>query len=426
MPNLRFVSFLILIGVQSLLSQTAFESVRDILPSDSTTSSATLVDTGLAVSLGNYTGEALVVSSFSGEKTNNAEVLIATYQMAYSGSAIDQPHLRSIQKTSSAAGAGSSVSIVNLTSPANITLQHSENNSKSNLTTLTGSTLSAIPLSAGGMTLNHAYTSVLDPDSPTAVTDFSPVVTSSSFSVPAVHDGTSEIFIMASFDVIANQSGLGTWKLQVKDATSGIWVDAGNHARRSIGTSEGIVTLVALADVSASDNYEVRLVHASDGSAVLTTRNVDLAAVSLSIDQDFYLQSYEADAISPTGATMSIPVASDMQVFAASNITSGSVQNDTGVFSLSLDDGATSTLLASSKREVTSNLFGSVVLAGIVSASASNTNILGMSIDTTNIGFEADSNFVAFGLTAVPESKNFALALGLATCLFVVRRRLKA
>lgn len=415
--------FLYIAIVPTTWAAVTFSAGNDRLLVDSTTSSSTPVNTGLAVSLGGYTGDALVVSSFSGEKTNNSEPVIAQYQLAYNGSVIGQPRFRNIQKSSAAAGAGSSVGVVTISNSNDITLQHAENNSKANLTTLTGSTLSVIPLTSGATTLNHAHQSVLDPSASTTGSSFSQVTATSSFSVPAVHSGTSEIFVMASFGVSADQSGSGSWQLQVRDVATGTWVNVGNQAQRAIGTSEGIVTVVGLADVSAAGSYEARLLHASDGTAQLSTTNIDLVALSLSIGANEYLQSYEATTIGATGASLSIPVGQDMQVFAAANITANSSNNDTGTYLLNLNDGASTNLISSSTREVDSANLGSVALSGVVSLVASNSNTLEMSVDSANLGFSSDSNLVAFGLTSVPEHSSIAWISALVVLIFALRKR---
>ncbi len=424
---LRLPIFILLImWIQPAWSAVTFSAGNSILASNASVSTSTPTDTGLAVSLSGYTGDALVVSSFSGQKSNNSDPITASYRLAYNGGVVGLSRSRIISKSSAAAGAGSSVGIASIVDATDITLQHSRIGSPS-LETLAGSTLSVIPLTSGGTTLNHSSASVTTGAS-TSSTSFSPVATASAFTVPAVHADTSEIFIMASFQVAVSGIGLpppgqGTWKLQVSVFGSGIWTDVGNQMQREISTDSGIATLVGLADLTTADDYEVRLVHASDGAATLSTTNVDLVAVSLSIDETSYLQSYEADTIGSTGASLSVPVDTDMQVFAATSITADSTTNATGTYLLNHNDGTTLNLMSSSTREVNNPDLGSVALSGIVSVAAADTNTLELSVNSNNLTFSSDTNFVAFGLTSVPENSSIAWVTGFFALLLVLKRR---
>lgn len=416
---------------QILVADITFDSQSVKLEADATTALTTYTDTGLSVNLGGYSGAAFVMSTFSGKKSNSSNFFEADYQLYdyNSNSVLGQVHKRQIEKTSTAAGAGSALGIVNL-SGNSVTLQHARTlySQSNSLITLAGSTLTAIPLSSGTTDLSYASASQLLGVN-TSLSDYSSVVTTTgSFNVPAVHEGTKEVFVAAAFDVIASGSGQGSWKLQFKPATGGVWQDVGNTAFRGVNSSEGIVTMVGLADISDAGDYIVRLVQAIDvAGGTLTTSNVDIAAISLSIDATQYLQSYETTVNGvDTTISMQLSLDEDMPVFAAANITANSSGNDTGTYFLSaIDDGSTS-ILASSTREVLSSSLGSVGLSSIYNFTAAGTNSITLTIDSAYLGFDSNSNFVAFELTsttAIPEPATVGFLLGIGAFTLAMLRR---
>ena len=98
---------------------------------------------------------------------------------------------------------------------------------------------------------------------------------------------------------------------------------AGSTARRAVDANSGIVTLVGLADLGesgSSGNYQVRLVQSSDdNSTQITTSNVDVVGISLSVNATEYLQTYEGT-FSTSGSSMTIDLTQDMDVFSVANI----------------------------------------------------------------------------------------------------------
>ncbi|MBT8036330.1 MAG: PEP-CTERM sorting domain-containing protein [Verrucomicrobiae bacterium] len=407
-----------------------FTSKTTLLTADSATSSTTPVNvSGLSTSLTGYTGKAMVMSTFSSQKGSNSSSLTATYRL-HDGAAVGQDHMRVLTKNDAYdTGAGSVLGIADITSGSAVNLQHSRTSSKSiDLETLAGSTLTAIPLTAGGKTLD--YTSLSSSSSVTNSSSSDVTVASltgaNTLSVAAVHDGTSEVFVMASFDTYAAADLDASWSLQYRaEGDTGSWTDIGKQAQRSVTANEGIVTLVGLADLSAAGNYDIQLVQRSDGSNNLTTLGANIVALSLAIDENEYLQSYEATSVGATGATLDIDLSEDMDVFAVSNITAETNGTSTiDNYNLLSNDGTSDTTLAYSTREVGSTDLGSVGLGSISSMLASNNNSFEINSTGTILEFNPDSNFVAFGLTSVPEPSSSAL-LALSATLFAWHRRRK-
>ncbi|WP_162027724.1 MULTISPECIES: hypothetical protein [unclassified Lentimonas] len=408
--------------IQQAALAVTFDASYAITSADADTNSDTLVDvTGLSVTLPSYSGDVLMISSYSANKKNNSDELTARHQLDANGSPVGIERDRHIIKSSAAAGAGAAIGVVNVSSGGSMTLQHAKSTGdKPGLSTLSHSTLTAIPLTSGGKTLSHAYTSSTD----TVTSNVEEVAKTTALNVANIHGGTAEVFIMATFETVSSGTSNASWQLEYRTAETGLWEVAGNASSRKLDTNQGVAAVTALADLDAAGDYEFRLTQSLVSGDNFSTLDVDLVALSLSIDADTYLQSYEQYTVGSTGATLDLAVSEDMDVFVAASVTATSTSSTTGEYQLFLDGGTTSSIVAGSTREVDTGDVGSVALTGVYSLLASDTNTLTLQTDDADLTFGTDgNNVVGFGLTAVPEPSQYTLIFCVLTFAVVLRRR---